>query len=295
MPDDWLLIDASAQGELRLMHVDAMGAREDVRRYDANELPTFTDALIRYERETEASLLGTRALLAIGGATTGNVISIARSRWVISRPGLGAMFGRPVGVINDVAIRGWAALSGGAVRQQLQGNAAKPDFAAPSCTALLTLDEGVGAAIVKIDEAGRTTILESEIGHTDCTPASTAEEALCRTLRAAGEQPSWEQVLLAAFGGQGGNDDRGFAARLTGRFAGNAALAFAAWNGVILTGSKTAMLANVASRQSFCDGYGMRGRFRRQLEAGSCWVIDQQDPIMTGLARFAAELAPTTH
>ena len=288
-----LLIDASAQGELRLMRTDASGTGSDVRRYDANELPTFTDALIRYERETDTSLLGTRALLAIGGATSGNVLNIARSRWVISRPGLGAMFGRPVEVINDVAVRGWAAVGGGAVRRQLRGAPAEPDFSVPSSRALLLLDEGVGAAIVKVDQGGRTTILESELGHIDCHPATAAEEALCRALRSAGEQPSWEQVLLAALSGQGGNaDDAGFAARLVGRLVAQVALAFAAWNGIILSGSKTAPLLQPAARQPFAEGYAMRQRFRRQLDAAPCWLIDQRDPIMTGLIRLAAEQAP---
>lgn len=292
-PDRWMMMDASSQGELRLAFAAAPSGRPnaaDIRRYDARELPTFTDALLRFEREVGGVLLGTEAVLAVAGAVAGNTITIARSRWVISRSGLGALFGRPVRVFNDVAVQAWATLDGVTVRRQMNGTGA-PAHGAPGRTVLLTVDDGVGAAVVQVDRSGQTTVIETEFGHTEFPVTGAADEALCRTLvTGGGEQPSWEQVLMAALTGDGRSGDD--AARLAGRFAGNAVLAFGAWNGVMITGRNAMKLAYPAARTPFAEGYLVRRGFRRQLEATPCWIIEQQDPVMAGLAKLLRQGEP---
>ncbi len=288
MAERGLLIDASAQGELRLALIapgEALTAAE-THRYDARELLTFTDALIRFERETGVSLLGKTGVLAVAGATTGNILSIARSSWVISRSGLSALFGRPVAVFNDVAAQAWATLDGIEVRQQFHGST-EPMSGNPGCSALLTIDEGVGAALINVDRAGHVTVIETELGHTEFTITDAADEALCASLGVSSEQPSWEDVLLAAFVGHGATGETlASRARLVGRFVGNATLAFGAWNGVMVAGRHAVKLAQPGAQLPFMQGYHMRRRFRRQLDAAPSWIVHQHDPVMTGLAKL---------
>ena len=291
MTERWLLMDASCRGLLRLgFAADGhLPAAEHIRVYRADTMPTFTDVLIRFEQDSGTSLVGVLGALAVGGAVTGDVIPIARSRWTLSRSGLASMFGRPVIVVNDVAARAWATLQGVRTRDRLHGGT-DPALTAAGRTALLPLDDGVGAAIVNVDSHGKTTVIESEAGHMDFTPTAPDEEQLCRSLQKAGEATSWEQMLMAVFEGDARDrTDLTLAGRLAGRFAGNAALAFGAWQGVMLTGPHIRALARPAARTAFAQAFGMRGSFRRQLSAAPCSTIDQHEPVLSGLAAMLAQ------
>lgn len=283
-PERWLLMDASCQGVLRIAmsQPGRLPLSTDIRHYDSAELPTFTDALIRFERETGAALFGATAALAVAGAVSAETISIARSRWIISRAGFTPLFGSPVAIINDVAARTWATLQGVSACERLRGTGSL-NVSSPGRTALLTFDEGVGGAILNIDDFGHATVVESEVGHVDFTPASEEDELLRRSLSVAGEQPSWEQLLMATFAGKGGGGDSAAVGRLVGRFAGNATLALGAWRGVMLTGRHADRLRQPVIRQGFEAGFQMRRGFRRQLADVSCWIIQQRDPVLAGL------------
>lgn len=290
MTERVLLMDASCRGLLRLGFA-AQGqvpSGGNLCVYRADTMPTLTDALIRFEQDSGTSLLGVTAALAVGGAVTGDVVPIARSRWIISRSGLASMFGRPVVVVNDVAACAWATLQGLKVRDHLHGRS-NPAVTAAGRIALLSLGDGVGAAIVNVDSQSRTTVIESEAGHMDFTPAGLDEERLVRSLSMPGEGVSWEQVLLAVLEGDAqGTIDLALAGRLAGRFAGNTALAFGAWQGVMLAGRHVATFGRPAARTAFAQAFCMRASFRRQLGAAPCCTIDQHEPVLSGLAAMLA-------
>ena len=97
----WLLIDASHEGVIRFATA-APSPRPrigTVRDIDIRGLPTFTDALQQFERESRIELRGLECCIAIAGAATGETMSLVRSRWTITRAGLAAVFSRPVAVI----------------------------------------------------------------------------------------------------------------------------------------------------------------------------------------------------
>src|SRR5205085_6619357 len=93
----WLLIEGSKEGVLRFAAV-APSARprvEQVLEIPIAALPTFTDALQQFERESGISLHGLDCAIAMAGAASGEMLSMVRSRWTITRNGLAAVFGRP--------------------------------------------------------------------------------------------------------------------------------------------------------------------------------------------------------
>lgn len=280
----WLLMDATCLGELHLALTDPgePGLIDKIVCYRAEELPTLTDALLRFQREAGISLLGVTAALAVAGAVTSDTITIARSRWVISRSGLATLFGKPVAIVNDVAARAWAMFGGVDVRLRLRG-LRNPDITAPGRSVLLTFHDGVGAAAIDVDQAGRVTVIDSEAGHLDFVPANAAEERLHRSLTAIGENPSWEQVLMAAFTDASPIDDPDMAAHLAGRFAGTTVLGFGAWRGVMITGRNAEKLTSPAAIAAFSNTFCFRRRFRRELNATPCWIVDEGEAVFAGL------------
>ena len=125
----WLLIEASSEGVLRFATA-APSARPrvtEVLEINIAGVPTFTDALQNYEREKSIRLRGMRCAMAIAGASSGESISLVRSRWTISRGGLAAFFGTDPVILNDVAARAWAVRSGSGMIEQLRGSAS-PTF-----------------------------------------------------------------------------------------------------------------------------------------------------------------------
>src|SRR5215212_2296329 len=86
----WLLIEASREGVLRFASAIPSDRPRltDIREIEVAGLPTFTDALQRYERETGVQLSGRQCAMAIAGAASGETMSLVRSRWTISRAGL---------------------------------------------------------------------------------------------------------------------------------------------------------------------------------------------------------------
>jgi len=78
----WLLIEASAEGILRFATTmpSPRPRISEVRQINVAGVPTFTDALQRYERETGIALQGLQCAMAIAGAASGETISLVRSR-----------------------------------------------------------------------------------------------------------------------------------------------------------------------------------------------------------------------
>lgn len=294
----WVLIDASRQGEIRFAAASSATVPEvgAIHRYDATTIPTFTDALLRFERDSGVRLLGSSSVLAVAGATATDTIPISRSRWTISRSGLTSLFGRPAIIINDVAAQAWAALDSRSGLRPLRGSG-KPDFSVPGRHVLLTIDRGVGAALIDIAGNGDTRILECEAGHAGFAPLDDESDRLLHALRRAPGATSWERVLTLAPGDPVWNTAlpalptagrTEMQARLAGAFAGDMVLASGAWRGVMLSGSLVPANADARWRAAFEAGFLARNAFRRLMTAAPCWRIDQQDSVLVGAAMLVA-------
>jgi glucokinase len=267
-----------------------------VREINIAGLPTFTDALQQYERETGIPLQGRHCAMAIAGAASGEAFSLARSRWTISRAGLTAIFGRPVTILNGVAARAWAIKSGAASVDNLRG-ARSLNLANPGRYMMLSLSSGVGAAVVDVDRDGSIRILETEAGQMDFPAESEREQKLVGSLKGMNAHVSWENLLMIdpqspAWGScpEVPESERPrLTANVLGRFAVNLLYAYGAWDGVMITGSRAAQILGPLSRSAFDSAFAERRSLHRLLTACPAWKIEQSEPVLTGAAECLAQ------
>jgi glucokinase len=300
----WLLIEASSEGVLRF--TTAMPSPRprisEVRQINIAGVPTFTDALQQYERETGISLQGLQCGMAIAGAASGETISLVRSRWTISRAGLQAVFGNPATILNDVAARAWATKSGTANIEAIRG-VGRPSLSQPGRYAMVMVEEGVGAAIIDVDREAGIRVLETEIGHTDFAPFNEREEKLAKAVRGVQPVVTWERMLMLdrqdPVWGEACPDvleaERPrILAGLLGRFAVNLMHNFGAWQGIMLTGSRAGRMLETGNRPYFDASFGTRRNFSRLIIGAPAWRVDQHEAVLTGAAeRLAYSLQPT--
>jgi glucokinase len=290
----WLLIDGSKEGMLRFATV-APSARprvESVREIEIAALPTFTDALQKFERESGVSLHGLECAIAMAGAASGEMLSMVRSRWTITRNGLAAVFGRPVTVLNDVGARAWATRSGTANVQAIRGTGPL-SFDRPGRYLMIMIGEGVGAAIIDVDRDFGIRILETEGGHIDFAPSNEREERLAKTLRGDAPFVSWEKLLMLHPHDPIWNptcpellepERMRVLAAMLGRFSVNLMHTAGAWQGIILTGSRIARILDTGNRAYFETAFGARRNFSRLIIGAPVWRADQHEPVLTGAA-----------
>ena len=294
----WLLIEASQEGVMRFATATPSPRPriENIREIDIRGLTTFTDALLQFERESGTALVGLECAMAMAGATSGEMLSMVRSRWTITRAGLAAIFGRPVTILNDVAARAWATRSGTAVIDTMRG-AGTLSLNRPGRYLMIMVEEGVGAAAVDVDRDSSIRILETEAGHMDFAPSNEREAKLADALR--GDTPcvSWERMLMldrqdpvwgrACPEMQEAERPRMLAA-LLGRFSVNLMHAFGGWQGVMLTGTRIAQMVDGTSRANFEASFGGRRNFSRLIIGAPVWRLDQREAVLTGAAELLA-------
>lgn len=295
----WLLVEASREGVLRFATA-APSTRPrvtDIREVLIAGVPTFTDALQQFERETGIPLRGLQCAMAIAGAASGETISLVRSRWTISRAGLRAVFGTEPVILNDVAARAWATRSGTANIEQLRG-VGTPNLSRPGRYGMIMVEEGVGAAIVDVDRDAGIRILETEAGHMDFSPTTDHEQRMANAIRARGTGAvSWEMVLMLdrndpiwsqACPDMLEPERPRLQAALLARFAINLMHSFGAWQGIMLTGSRAGRILESGQRVHFDASFGTRRNFSRLVIGAPAWRVDQHEAVLTGAAERLA-------
>lgn len=296
MEANWLLMDVAHQGEVRLASVSPHHPVVDhVTRFASDTLPTFTDALLRYERETDRSLFGTTAVIAIAGAAIGESIPIIRTRWNISRAGVASMTGRPPIVLNEVAAQAWATVGSLPMLEPVRGTGT-PDLRTKGRYLFIAINDGVGTAIIDVDDAGHVTVIEAEGGHADFAPQTEAELVLARALAPIGDAPSWEQMLMirrettpaTVMAGLSDQHLIEMRAALLGRFVATMMLMTGAWSGAMMTGSAIPHY-DAASRRAFNTGLNNRRAFLRLFNAARCWRVEQREPVLSGAAALMVQ------
>lgn len=298
-PRSWLAIEASQEGVLRFA-VSMPAARPRVasmREVNIQGVPTFTDALQQFERESGVRLRDVDCVMAIAGAAAGETLSLVRSRWTITRSGLAAVFGKPVTIINDVGARAWAINSGTAITETVRGTGL-PNLATPGRYIMIMVEEGVGAAIIDIDRDGVIRVLETEAGHMDFAPVSEREEVLAKALRGISPYTSWEKLLMlerqdavwATACPQLAEIERmRMLSAILGRFSVNLMNGYGAWNGVLITGSRAGRLLDATNRSAFETSFGGRRNFSRLISSAPVWRVDQREAVLTGATERLAQ------
>jgi glucokinase len=138
---------------------------ETIRSYDAEATSGVSDALSTFRRDLALPVLPKQSAIAVAGLARGDAISITRTRWIISRPGIEAMLGRPPLVLNDFAAEAWALYSADVRPAETFNGVAHPSLRKPGCYLLLGITSGLGAAVLRRDESGLVTVLPTEAGH----------------------------------------------------------------------------------------------------------------------------------
>lgn len=297
----WLLIDASQEGVMRF--ATALPSPRPrvgpVREIDVRGLPTFTDALQQYERQSGTPLRGLTCAMAMAGATSGESLSMVRSRWTITRTGLHALFERPITILNDVAARAWAMRSGVATTDTIRG-AGSPSLSRPGRYMMILVEEGVGACVVDVDRDGSIRVLETEAGHMDFAPSNEREQKLAAAIRGTAPFVSWEQMLVldradplwsSACPEMIETERPRLLAGLLGRLSVNLMHGFGAWQGVLLSGSRAGRILEAGGRAAFEAAFAARRDFSRLIIGTPVWRVAQHEAVLSGAAeRLAHDL-----
>lgn len=285
----WVLADASTAGVVRF-GCTAPGSNrlESIISMSGDTYPTFTDALLTYERQSGVSLRGAEFVLAVPAPPAGDAIPVARSRWTISRSGLSSMFGRPVAVINDVAATAWSLL--GTELSKLEHFGGAPfDFTKPGRWAVILVDDGVNAAALDVAGDGRSHVTDGEAGNAGFSPSNDAEIELMRQLRQRNVHVSWEMALNAGWAEQHApSAQRDAWAAMVGAFVGDCVLQLGAWSGVILTGRHVGVLRDPQRQALFAKRLEGKSRYGRFVGAGVRGLLPLRDPLAGCLSLLMA-------
>lgn len=267
-----------------------------VREYDPSAHPTIASAIVTFGQETGLKSLPQRACIAVCGLARGETISVTGSRWILSRAGLTAMLKAPPLVINDRVANAWAMIDphcSGRI-EPMTPTVLRPDLPGTYC--IIGLGSGLGVAIMSRDEFGLVSVLPTEGGHTGLMHGVEGADRILNRLSVRGAPVTAEMLfsgdgLLSTYNAicdlQGrpsactslsqllspGTDRSDRAARETfdfvGRafwhFAGNMALAYGAWDGLILTGGIAAALKSTLRRPDLACAFNLKGFWTRQL------------------------------
>jgi glucokinase len=286
-----------------------------VREYDPSAQSTISTAISAFAQESGLRSLPSRAAIAVSGVPRGDTISITKSRWILSRTGLTAMFRAPPLIINDFAANAWAMSDphcSGRI-EPMTAAPVRPGQAGTYC--IIGLGSGLGVAIMSRDEHGLVNVLPTEGGHLglmhgvkgaerimnavavgDVPVASEtlfAGQGLLSTYRAVcklqGRAPAFNTLSELLAGASLRNDPAAaeafeFVGRGFWHFAGNMALAYGAWDGVILTGSITAALKPVLRRPDLACAFHVQGPYTRQLASTPRAMISFKHAELEGAA-----------
>jgi glucokinase len=267
-----------------------------VREYDPSAQPTIAAAISTFGQETGLKSLPQRACIAVSGVPRGEIISITGSRWILSRAGLTAMFRAPPLVINDLAANAWAMSDpdcSGRI-EPMTPTVLRADLPGTYC--MIGLGSGLGVAIMSRDEHGLVNVLPTEAGHLGLMHGVEGADRILNRLSVGGAPVTAEMLfsgggLLSTYNAicdlEGrppactslsqllnpatNRSDRAseatfdFVGRAFWHFAGNIALAYGAWDGLILTGSIAAALKSTLRRPDFVCAFNLKGYWTRHL------------------------------
>jgi glucokinase len=267
-----------------------------VREYDPAAQPTISTAISAYGAQSGLAALPRRAAIAVSGVPRGDIISVTKSRWILSRSGLTAMFQAPPLILNDFAANAWA-MSDAACSGRIEPMSSLPVRPQqPGTYCIVGIGSGLGVAIMSRDEFGFVSVLPTEGGHIDLMDGLAGSHPVLKLLRT-GNEPITAESLFSGRGllaiHEGICNLRGraptcsnlsdllsqasirgdpalvetfdFFGRAFWHFAGNLALAYGAWDGVILTGSIAAALKQVLRRPELSRHFVVEGPYSRQL------------------------------
>ncbi|TCP34218.1 glucokinase [Sphingomonas sp. BK235] len=276
---------ADADGRLR---------RDTLRTFAADTTVSISGAIMDFLRDARLPAPPARSAFAVAGLPRGETVSITRGRWYLSRSGLRGMLGHAPLILNDFEAEAWA-LHGADVRAD-ESFAGGADFslrrAGTYC--VLGMTSGLGVSVLSRDEAGAVHVLATEAGHggfvatTDELARLAAEmfpgrypvvaedllsapglvivyQALARRR---GVPPRWtsaEEITRAMASDPLAGEACTWLCRAFWSYAGQLAIIYGAWDGVIVTGGVAAALRPILRLAEMAGLFAGRGKYARLL------------------------------
>jgi len=315
-PSKLALIADVGHNAMRLGLTDSEGRlrRETIRTFDSREQSSISGAFSSFGHDCALGELPRRCAIAVSGATLGDTISVPNSRWYLSRSGLTAMLQAPPLILNDFAANAWA-LSVSESDAQVEALAgARLQPGEPGTRCLIGLGSGLGIAVITQDEQGRIVVLSTEGGHCHFMAGLAEVDALLTERRAKG--PVSAEDLLSKRGlfalyrmvveSQGArpraSDAKGVThlaslhdphavratalfARALWYFAGNMALTYGGWDGVMITGSLAQALRPAIRSPDAINYFVVHSPWQRQLREVPRAIVSLEFAELRGAAQ----------
>ncbi len=310
------LIADVGHNTMRLGLTDGEGhlRHDTIRTFESREQSSISGAFTSFGQACALGELPRRCAIAVSGAAVGDTISVPNSPWYLSRPGLTAMLQAPPLILNDFAANAWA-LSAPDSDARIEAVAgAQLRTGEPGTRCLIGIGSGLGVAVVTRDAQGRINVLPTEGGHCHFMAGLAALDALLVGRRAKGPVSAEDLLstrgLLALYrmvvesegAASRASDAKGVthlvslhdpcasrAAALFARalwyFAGNMALAYGAWNGVMITGGLAQALRSAIRTQEAAQHFLVHSPWQRQLREVPRALVSLEHAELRGAAQ----------
>ena len=270
------------------------GEVKGIERIEANDCPTFTDALMRYAGHHCLTLRDCRLFMSVAGAVNGATIRPTNGRWFISLSGLSAVTAGEPMVVNDVAAIGWAT----AERPKGLGFGSAADIprAQAGRHAIASAWRGgLGAACVDIS-GGQIRVISSEAGHTPFAVRDEEDWLMAKACVARHGDASYERILFDLMDGvalhrrlEGAALTEVFTT-LLGRYAAEVALTFTAWDGLYLWGSVFEQIASAHQVDRFRMEFEGHGKLKPMLQRTPTQLFQLRNGALNGLSFLYSRL-----
>lgn len=289
------LVGHVGRKRMRFALTDATGQvrPESVRTFTADATVSISGAIMDFLRETRPDGAPARSAFAVAGLPRGETVSITRGRWYLSRSGLRGMLGHAPLILNDFEAEAWA-LHGADVRADERFAGGEFSLRRAGTFCVLGMTSGLGVSVLSRDEAGAVRVLATEAGHGGFV-ATTAELAqlaaemfparypvvaedllsgpglvlLYQTLaRRRGATPRWtsaEDITRAMASDPLAGEACTWLCRAFWSHAGQLAIIYGAWDGVIVTGGVAAALRPLLRLPEMSALFAGAGKYARLL------------------------------
>lgn len=296
------------------------GARPELdalRQVATSDYPSLKDAALAY-LQARPGPRPRRAVFAVASAVTGDAIKITNNPWAFSIAQLAADLGVELQVINDFTAMALVLPVLAAADLQAIGTVApRAVVDGRRCYAVVGPGTGLGVGGV-IVEHGRSVVIQSEGGHVGFAPGTDYEIELLRVLLPRFGRVSAERLISgsglvnlhdavravegleaapltpAQISAAAAVDPHGVCAKtlqvfaeMLGAFAGDIALAFGAWDGVLLPGGVTQKLLPWIAAGGFRRRFEDKGRHGAILQRIPTQVITHPQAGLLGTAVLA--------
>ncbi len=264
------------------------GEVHSVEHINANNCPTFTDALMRYAAQARLSLRDSQLFMSIAGAVNGTTVRTTNGRWFISLSGLSAVTGGDPVILNDVAATAWATAD--SPRALPFGGQSDHTRSQKGRHAIISAWRGgLGAACVDRRD-GFLKIVESEAGHTPFAVQDEDDWLMAKACITRHGTASYEHILFDLMDGQtlhrpivGAELDEKFAI-LLGRYSAEVTLTFTAWDGIYLCGSVFDHIAKRSLSATFRTAFEGKGKLRQLLQQTPSQLFQVRNGSLSGLS-----------